>query len=228
MENFDTKQCPMCGELIKAVAIRCKHCQADLTKIEPAAPEFDRGVNRGAGTKLSQADFEMRFLDFAYKTSEPINALTVAYALKIPITDAEERLEDLAARDILEREVDDEARVFFKLPGRPPVPAAPVPSTAMQRYTPPSPPAPRKPDEGTALGGLLVNALVLPGLGSLIAGKTTEGVIQLVLFVIGVPLCLVLIGVPMILTAWAWGLATGIRVMNEVKQQQSAPPPPAP
>jgi len=30
-QNHDTKPCPFCAEDIKAAAIRCKHCQADLT-----------------------------------------------------------------------------------------------------------------------------------------------------------------------------------------------------
>src|SRR5689334_11951276 len=33
----DTKPCPFCGEEIKKVAVRCKHCQADLSK----QPEVD-------------------------------------------------------------------------------------------------------------------------------------------------------------------------------------------
>ena len=28
----ETKPCPYCGEEIKRVAVRCKHCQADLSK----------------------------------------------------------------------------------------------------------------------------------------------------------------------------------------------------
>jgi hypothetical protein len=48
-------------------------------------------------------------------------------------------------------------------------------------------------------------------------GRTGEGVGQLVLFLVGIPLCVVLVGLPMIVAAWTWGLMTGIRVMNEAK-----------
>ena len=112
----------------------------------------------------------------------------------------------MAAREILIREVDDEGQVFFRLPGK----AKPG---AMVR-TPVGPLA--KVDESTALVGLLVN-LPLPGVGSLIAGKTKEGVLQLVMLGVGLPLCFVLIGFPLIFGAWVWALVTGIKAVNEAK-----------
>ncbi len=62
---------------------------------------------------------------------------------------------------------------------------------------------------------LILNILVLPGLGSLIGRKTTAGVWQIVLFIIGIPLCLILIGIPMILASWIWGISTGVRIVRE-------------
>jgi len=51
-----------------------------------------------------------------------------------------------------------------------------------------------------------------PGVGSLVIGKSSEGAIQLVLYIMGLILTLTLIGaiigVPMMLAAWIWGLVT--------------------
>ena len=65
-----------------------------------------------------------------------------------------------------------------------------------------------------AVTGLVVN-LFLPGAGSMIAGKTNEGIGQLVLFVVGIPLSFILIGIPIVITAWAWALATGLRAVGD-------------
>ena len=73
--------------------------------------------------------------------------------------------------------------------------------------------------QGTAKGhpsavlGLILN-LFFPGVGSLVVGKTTAGIIQLVMFVLSVPLSLIAIGIPLYLAAWIWALVTGIQAFS--------------
>ena len=180
-----------------------------------------------------EGDFEQRFLDFAFKTTLPISPVSVAYALKIPIREAADGLEDLAARDVLLREVDEIGTVSFQLPGRQQIASEIVPasSVALSPYALPPPllyepgaALARTPPESTALAGLLVNVLFLPGLGSLIGGKTNAGIFQLLMFLLGVPLCLSFIGVviggPMVLGAWIWGLVSGVNMLSEAKNGQ--------
>jgi hypothetical protein len=219
-ENADTKPCPYCGETIKAVAVRCKHCQADLSR----EPDFDRGTPKQKPATpppvvaepvapTTPDSFEQRFLDFAYKTKERIDGTSVAYALKIPIAEANERLEDMAASDELVREVDDEGEVYFRLKGK----------RGLVKVEGGGPPVvAQAPSEGTAIVGLLLNMFFLPGVGSLVAGKTREGVIQTAMFVASFPLMLVLIGFPMLVGVWVWAMVTGIRAVNEAKAAASS------
>ncbi|MBI5872137.1 hypothetical protein HZB88_03555 [archaeon] len=69
-----------------------------------------------------------------------------------------------------------------------------------------------------AIVGLVIN-LFIPGLGSIIGGKTGAGVPQLIIAVIGWILCLTLIraivGVPLWAIAWIWALITGIGMVKE-------------
>lgn len=72
-----------------------------------------------------------------------------------------------------------------------------------------------------AVVAFLLNVLVfiLPGIGSLIGGKTKTGIWQLVLAVIGIllsmTLSLTLLGLPILLVAWIWGIITGIEILRE-------------
>lgn len=74
--------------------------------------------------------------------------------------------------------------------------------------------AKKKPSQGLAIAGLIVN-LFIPGLGSIIGGRTSTGVIQLVLYIISWPLSIILIGIPLMLAMWIWALVTGIQMVKE-------------
>lgn len=239
-DTSDSKHCPLCGEVIKRVAVRCKHCHADLTGIATPAADFDRHEAPGSGPsgaakisagKISNEEFERRFLDFAYETRETLTAISVAHALKIPIALADERLESLAAADVILRDVDDEGGIFYALPGRKRnalavVPGGPLLPPHLQRdqrdgsgdaalVIGPAPPT-----EAAAVTGLVLN-LCLPGVGSIVAGKPGPGVAQLAMLVAGIPLCFVLIGFPLVFASWLWALMTAATALQESRRATS-------
>jgi TM2 domain-containing membrane protein YozV len=72
--------------------------------------------------------------------------------------------------------------------------------------------------ETLAIVCLLLNILIIPGLGSLIGKRTKAGIWQIVLFVIGIPLCFVIIGFFVILASWIWSLITGIDIIKKAKK----------
>ena len=211
----DTKPCPYCGEEIKKVAVRCKHCQADLSK--PVEADF-KGAQPNQAKPMD--DFEVRFLEFAYQSTVTLNVPAVAHALRMPTAEVSDKLEDMAARDVIGREIDDEGNVFFTIPGRPNErPAANPPLTRVKQpgemvhVSPPS--------EGTAVTALVLN-IIIPGVGSLVAGRTSQGVVQLVMWVVSFPLMFVLIGFPMLLAVWIWSLVSGIQILEESKRRQTS------
>jgi len=191
-----------------AVAAATNEAQPQMA--DKDEPDFDRG------TEIKRArELERRFLEWAYAPGAPVDirAAEVAHAAGCTIAEAEAHLEELAARDALSRQVDDEGFVFYRLPGR--KPPKPAPGQAMILH---EPHAMRRTAEPQATMGLVLN-LVMPGVGSIVAGKTAEGIAQLVLFIIGLPLCFLIIGVPLCVTVWAWALATGIRAVNEAQRE---------
>lgn len=52
----------------------------------------------------------------------------------------------------------------------------------------------------------LIVSLFVPGVGSMINGDFGTGVAILVLYVVGIALSVFLIGIPLALGAWVWGL----------------------
>ena len=89
----------------------------------------------------------------------------------------------------------------------------------------------QKPTQGMAIAGLVLNILILPGLGSLINDRVKEGVYQLLLAVFGIIFVfagifmminmvgwtLFCFGAILIAAAWIWGLVTGIKLIKEAK-----------
>ena len=89
----------------------------------------------------------------------------------------------------------------------------------------------KKVDHSLAIIALLLNILLLPGIGSIIGGRIKEGIFQLVLliggFFIGFLLMFMSFVAPLLsilgfifvflgpLSAWIWGLVTGISLISE-------------
>jgi TM2 domain-containing membrane protein YozV len=178
-------------------------------------PDFTRGTEQARAN-----EFERKFLEYAYGPATPteLRATEVAHAVKFPISETEKHLEDLAARDILVRAVDEEGFVFYRLPGKKVRASSPADKALVVKE--PEAIATRPPETQATMG--LVLNLVLPGVGSIVAGKTGEGIAQLILFTFGLPLCFILIGIPLCVAVWGWALSTGLRAVHE---SQNARPP---
>ncbi|MEK6918525.1 MAG: hypothetical protein AABW73_00645 [Nanoarchaeota archaeon] len=86
-------------------------------------------------------------------------------------------------------------------------------------------------EQSIAILALILNIIILPGLGSLIAGKIKEGVWQIAIILGGLLLGTMLIisgvgialGVPIIIiaptAAWIWGIVTGIKLIRETHKK---------
>ena len=74
----------------------------------------------------------------------------------------------------------------------------------------------RKVGLGLAIFALIVNVL-LPGVGSLIAGKTKTGLYQLIMFIVSIPLMIFFVGFIIFFAVWIWGIVTGARLVNDAR-----------
>jgi len=88
---------------------------------------------------------------------------------------------------------------------------------------------PRSVAHPNAILAIILN-IFFPGVGTLVLGKTTAGIIQLVLWVVGFIFDLTVIGVvlglPMYAAAWIWALVVSIQAFSSPSASASAPPAP--
>ncbi len=76
----------------------------------------------------------------------------------------------------------------------------------------------KKVSQSMAIAALLLNVLLMPGLGTIIAGRTSEGLLQIILLVVGLALSFFLVGIPIVILVWIWGLVTGVQLIKEAEQ----------
>ena len=67
-------------------------------------------------------------------------------------------------------------------------------------------------NEGIA--ALLLNVILLPGLGTVIWGNKKTGIWQIVLSIVSFPLMLVLVGFATYFAVWVWALITGVNILK--------------
>ena len=75
----------------------------------------------------------------------------------------------------------------------------------------------RKINQSLAIVALVLNVIILPGLGSLIGGRIKVGIWQLVLGIVGGLLFVFWIGIPIWLAGWIWGIVTGVQLIKEAQ-----------
>ncbi len=77
-------------------------------------------------------------------------------------------------------------------------------------------------DKTMAVVGLILNILILPGLGTIIASKEkrNHGIWQLVIAIISIPLMLLLIGFITWFAVWIWALVDSIKILQATDSQK--------
>lgn len=71
----------------------------------------------------------------------------------------------------------------------------------------------KKPTQSLGIIVLILNVF-LPGIGTIAAGRVSEGLMQFILYVIGAFLSFFVIGIPIVIIVWIWALVTSIEVIR--------------
>lgn len=131
---------------------------------------------------------EARLLELAHTTEAKITAPALAYFAPCSLDDAGRVLDDLAARDRLSMEIEDDGTVVYQMPGRQKL-AAPPPSPAASPSLPVLVPAVRTSHGPSPLLAALLSALV-PGAGHLYAERPIAAILWFVIVGLGYTLLL--------------------------------------
>ena len=184
--------------------------------------------------------FEREFLRLAFTTSIDLSPSALAFVTGVSVREAEKHMQALVSQGVLELASDDDGHLRYRMPDRPGQPMAPDdPALIGPRLTLSGPPSlvagggqaqaivvrgfgpmgwePRRVGSGQAVASMFLNAMVCPGVGSLVGGKTGTGLAQLSLFLVGLPLAVITVGLPLMLAAWVWGIATGAQLIAEAR-----------
>lgn len=169
--------------------------------------------------------FEREFLRLAFTTSIDLSPSALAFVTGISVVEAERHMHLLVSQGVLELGSNDDGHLRYSMPDRPATPmtfepfvAASVgPPAILVRALHPPVWAERRIGSGQAVASMFLNAMVCPGVGSLVGGKTGVGLAQLCLFLLGLPLAVLSIGLPLMLAAWVWGIATGAQLIAEAR-----------
>ena len=184
--------------------------------------------------------FEREFLRIAFTTPVELTPSALAFFTGVSIGEAEKHMQRLVSHGVLEMQSDDDGHLRYVMPDRPttPLTVAEARSHPMIGNAGAPPPYPDPPfvappravvvhdlrrgamtevSPSQAVAAMFLNAMVCPGVGSLVGGKTRTGLAQLSLFVIGIPLIVVAVGLPMIIASWTWGIATGAQLIAEAR-----------
>jgi len=186
--------------------------------------------------------FEREFLRLAFTTDMELSAPALAFVTSIPITEAERHLATLVDMGTLELASDDDGHLKYAMPDRPTSPLrlddpalvghkhvtthciadrallaqTPPRALVVRRMMPVSWEA-KRPSAGQAVIAMFLNALVCPGAGSIVGGRTGVGAAQLAMFAVGLPLAVFTVGIPLMLVAWVWGMVTGAQLLSEAR-----------
>jgi hypothetical protein len=188
--------------------------------------------------------FEREFLRLAFTSSIDLSPSSLAFVTGISVVEAEKHMQTLVSQGVLELGSDDEGHLTYVMPDRPSMPmtlddpalsgprltltgpslgpastetGARMAQAIALRAVTPSAWEPRRVGSGQAVASMFLNAMVCPGVGSLVGGKTGTGLAQLSLFLVGLPLAVIAVGLPLVLGAWVWGIATGAQLIAEAR-----------